>query len=133
MKTEYVGSKQCSKCKEVKTLENFYFERTRNRNQYRSYCNLCDNKRKAEATRQAKMKALKYKGESCIICGYNACPQAMDFHHIDPTTKTFPLSSINIRNKGWDIVQQELNKTVTICCRCHRELEAGMIQLPQFP
>ena len=32
---------------------------------------------------QQKLKAIEYKGGKCKICGYDKCPRALDFHHID--------------------------------------------------
>ena len=29
----------------------------------------------------------------CCLCGFNAFPEALDFHHVNPEEKEFPLSS----------------------------------------
>ena len=37
--------------------------------------------------RKFKQKAVEYKGGKCVVCGYNKCNRALEFHHTDPTTK----------------------------------------------
>ena len=60
---------------------------------------MTDVERKKSATasvgkRRKKIKkdAVAYKGGKCLICGYNRCVEAMDFHHLDPSKKEFGLS-----------------------------------------
>ena len=42
--------------------------------------------------KRTKLKLVEYKGGGCEICGYNKCIQALEFHHIDETTKEFSVS-----------------------------------------
>lgn len=50
---------------------------------------------KAVDKRRKKIKqmAVELKGGKCQICGYNKYVGALDFHHIDETTKEFGLGS----------------------------------------
>jgi len=64
-----------------------------------------------------------YRGGKCIFCGYSKCPQALDFHHIDESAKGL--------TKSWSKIKQEADKCVLVCANCHRELHAGVVQLPQ--
>jgi hypothetical protein len=66
-------------------------------------------------------KAIKYKGGKCKICGYNKCWQALDFHHLDETKKTFGISAKGY-TRAWEKVKDELDKCIILCANCHREL-----------
>lgn len=71
-------------------------------------------------------------GNKCQIesCGYeNIC--GLDFHHINPNEKDFSISKIKTTPKSWSVFESELKKCILLCCRCHRELHAGLISLPQ--
>jgi len=87
---------------------------------------------KAVAKRRRKIKLLsvQYKGGKCQICGYDKYVGALDLHHIDSAKKSF-----NIGHKGytrsWEKTKQELDKCVLVCANCHREIEAGITQLPK--
>lgn len=67
--------------------------------------------------------AVAYKGGKCVICGYNKCLSALDFHHPDPHTKDFTISD---RMTSWDSIVRELGKVDLLCCRCHREVHDGL-------
>lgn len=74
--------------------------------------------------REFSRKAIKYKGGACQICGYNKCDRALDFHHIDPSTKLFSIANCSYRY-SWDKVEAELDKCLLLCANCHREVECG--------
>lgn len=76
-----------------------------------------------------KVKAKEYKGSKCEICGYSKCYEALDFHHRDPSIKSFGLSAKGI-TRSWDKIKDEIDKCVLICANCHREIHAGITQLP---
>lgn len=86
---------------------------------------------KAVAKRRRKIKnlAIQYKGGKCQICGYNRYQGALDLHHISGDKK------FGIADKGytrsWEKIKAELDKCVLVCANCHRELEAGIMQLPE--
>jgi 5-methylcytosine-specific restriction endonuclease McrA len=75
-------------------------------------------------------KAREYGGGKCMICGYTRCSAALDFHHIDSRTKEFGLSVKGL-TRSWEKMKEELDKCVLICANCHREVHAGMTQLPR--
>lgn len=74
-----------------------------------------------ERKRVKKRKMIAYKGGKCSVCGYNKCPAALDFHHLNPETKSFNLGKI----KGWlwEKIVIELDKCILVCSNCHREIE----------
>ena len=71
-----------------------------------------------------------YKGGRCVICGYDRCIEALEFHHLDPTQKDFGISSKGY-TRSWGKVKEEADKCVLLCANCHREVHAGILQLPQ--
>ena len=77
----------------------------------------------SEMRKIIKQWALEYKGGKCECCGYNACKEALDFHHIDETKKSFGISDRNIP-LDWEIIKKELDKCILVCANCHREIHA---------
>jgi len=81
----------------------------------------------------SKQMAMDYKGGKCQICNYSKCPSALDFHHIDPASKDMAfLSKGGHLNTGitFEKLKPELDKCILLCCRCHREIHAGVLDLP---
>jgi hypothetical protein len=74
-----------------------------------------------------KIKAVAYKGGSCVKCGYNRCLRSLQFHHIDPTQKDFAISS---SGKSWADILLELDKCVLVCSNCHGEIHDQLITTP---
>lgn len=82
----------------------------------------------AAVRRQERKKAaVDLMGGKCQVCGYAKCVGALDFHHVDPAAKSFSLSA---GNRGWNAIKSELSKCVLLCCRCHREVELGVLKCP---
>ena len=75
-------------------------------------------------------KARQYKGGKCMLCGYDRCEDALDFHHLDLTKKSFGISAKGI-TRSWEKIRNEIDKCVLICANCHREIHAGIQQLPR--
>jgi hypothetical protein len=73
---------------------------------------------------RTKLRALKYKGGCCQICGYDKCARALSFHHLDASHKDF---SIGGKSKSWNTIQSELDKCVLLCANCHAEVHAGLL------
>ena len=78
--------------------------------------------------KRIKVRAVEYKGGKCFICGYNKCIAALEFHHINPETKTFGIAGRGFTH-SWDKIKQELDTCVLLCANCHREVENGVTQL----
>ena len=70
-----------------------------------------------------------YKGGKCEVCGYNKCPRALSFHHLDPKKKSFGLSDKGM-TRSWERVREEIEKCILICANCHMEIHEGITQLP---
>lgn len=87
---------------------------------------------RSEAVRKRRVKlkvmALEYMGNACSCCGYDRCVQALEFHHVDDTTKEFGISESG-ETRSWERIKQELDKCVLVCSNCHKEIHAGVRQL----
>lgn len=75
----------------------------------------------AQRRREVKDRAIAHLGGKCRICGYDKCPAAMVFHHMDPREKDFEISS----RLSWQAIEPELSKCVLLCSNCHQEVHAG--------
>lgn len=89
-------------------------------------CNSCRMKSRREAT---KIRAIQYKGGSCVSCGYSRCAASLTFHHMDPSKKDFQISGNHTRS--WITIQRELDKCVLLCRNCHGELHAGVLSISE--
>lgn len=70
---------------------------------------------------RVKQKLLEYKGSRCEICGYSKdVPGAYDFHHLDPNTKEFGISSSKVLN--FEKLKKEVDKCQLLCRNCHAEV-----------
>jgi hypothetical protein len=72
--------------------------------------------------RRTKQKLIEYKGGGCQKCGYNKdCPSAYDFHHRNPSEKSFGIGAKGI-TRNFEDLKKEVDKCDLLCCRCHAEL-----------
>jgi hypothetical protein len=133
--------KQCSTCNSEKLTSEFRKDKTQP-DGFQPRCKVCarakinaDYDRYREKTlirnrkRQAQTKAIirEYKQQhSCTQCGE---PEfvCLEFHHIDPTLKSFQLSSVSTQSDT--AINEEIQKCVLVCANCHKKIHAGLIQL----
>lgn len=71
---------------------------------------------------ETKSKLVELAGGKCRNCGYNKSNKALQFHHIDPSTKHFELSSF-YASKNWELILEEFKKCELLCANCHAEKE----------
>ena len=56
----------------------------------------------------------------CADCGFFH-PAAMDWHHIDPSTKLHGgVSALSRRGYSLELISEEIDKCVCLCSNCHR-------------
>jgi 5-methylcytosine-specific restriction endonuclease McrA len=98
----------------------------------RKYRDRAEYLKKAVDKRRKKLRemAVQFRGGRCQLCGYNKCTSAFEFHHIDPHQKDFDIS-MNGLTRAWSKVRAELRRCVLLCANCHREIHAGITQLPK--
>lgn len=58
-------------------------------------------------------------GFGCDDCGYNLHPAALDFDHIDPSTKEFLIPRFLARSNLKRLFK-EIRKCRILCANCHR-------------
>lgn len=118
-------SRTCPFCKEEKPITDFY--NRRNGKGTSSYCKSCTNMQTVLRQRNLKQQCIEYKGGSCISCGYNKYPGALDFHHLDPSEKDFNLGDVK-HYSFTDKIKQELDKCILLCSNCHREIHGDYLK-----
>lgn len=69
-------------------------------------------------------------GGECCICHFNAYPQALDFHHVNPNEKEFGITDSGAVTKALEKQLEEMKKCVLVCSNCHRGIHAGLVQIP---
>jgi len=67
-------------------------------------------------------------GGCCRVCGYDRCVFSLHFHHVDPTTKAFGITTAH--GKSLAAYREEAKKCVLVCANCHGEIECGLIESP---
>lgn len=78
--------------------------------------------------KRTKAKMIEICGHKCNLCGYDKCPSALEYHHLDPNTKDFALAGGGITRRLVDMID-ELRKCIMVCANCHREIHAGLVDL----
>lgn len=67
-------------------------------------------------------------GGKCRLCGYDRCADALHFHHLDPTQKSFSIGARGL-TRSLDSLRREAAKCALLCANCHAEVEAGIVTL----
>lgn len=92
-------------------------------------CKVCRKERVSEWRRRVKRRLVDEAGGACTICGYDTCVAALEFHHLDPSTKRFALSRQGV-TRSFAEAQAEARKCLLLCSNCHAEVESGVTQIP---
>lgn len=67
-------------------------------------------------------------GGRCAVCGYDAHPAALQFHHVDPSSKAFTVRDGGTRSIAR--MREEIRKCVLLCANCHAQVEVGAADVP---
>ncbi len=92
------------------------FEYSRIKGSRKEICNSCITQR---SQRKRKLKAIEFFGGKCTRCGYDRCPHALEFHHVEEKTQR---PNYAIMSWSWERAKAELEKCILVCANCHREL-----------
>jgi transposase-like protein len=103
------------------------FVRSGSRDSFR--CDRCRKERVAKRRRRIKQILVEEAGGACVLCGYARCPGALQFHHVDPGSKSFGLARHGVA-RSLERNRAEAAKCVLLCANCHAEVESGMSELP---
>ncbi len=80
--------------------------------------------------RRAKRLLVEEAGGRCQICGYDRYIGALQFHHLDPSTKSFSLSMRGCTRSIGEL-RAEAAKCQLLCANCHAEVEHGCAETSQ--
>ena len=69
-----------------------------------------------------KIELIKMMGGKCCLCGYDKNYAALDFHHINPSEKSFQLDGRHLSNCSMKTIIEESKKCILLCANCHREI-----------
>jgi hypothetical protein len=97
-----------------------------NRGVYR--CMRCRGEDVSAWRRRAKRRLVEEAGGRCQICGYDRYMGALQFHHVDPSRKSFLLSMRGC-TRSIEKLRAEAAKCQLLCANCHAEVEAGLAQV----
>jgi transposase-like protein len=91
-------------------------------------CRRCRTEQVSKHRRKAKATLVAEAGGCCQICGYRTYLGALQFHHIDPSTKRL---EVNARGAAvaLDTLRAEARKCALLCSNCHAEVEGGVATL----
>lgn len=66
---------------------------------------------------------------SCAHCKLSGrqYPSLLDFHHVDPTIKSFRISSKPLHFPNKEILD-EINKCIVLCSNCHRKVHTKIFK-----
>lgn len=92
-------------------------------------CKQCRMEAVVRRRRKVKRILVEEAGGSCLLCGYDRCLAALEFHHLVPEDKRFGLSQRGVA-RALETVRAEARKCVLLCANCHAEVEAGFSKLP---
>lgn len=69
-------------------------------------------------------------GGKCILCNFDAFPEALEFHHVNPEEKEFKLSGSSL-SRSLESQIEEIKKCALLCANCHRGVHCGRLDLPK--
>lgn len=117
--TDARTEKECSTCKQIKPISNFYVRSDNGRRgKARSECKDCLGDYLTERYKKHKIEAIESMGGKCADCGNKYRMEIYDFHHLDPSQKD--LDWRKIRQCSKEKRAKELAKCVLLCSNCHR-------------
>lgn len=91
-------------------------------------CRKCNSQGVADRRRRVKRLLVAEAGGRCRICGYDESLVALEFHHLDPSTKSFGLAGAGI-SRSIEASRVEAAKCALLCANCHARVEAGELQV----
>jgi transposase-like protein len=92
-------------------------------------CGRCNAEAVVARRRRVKRILVAEFGGACQLCGFGTYDGALQFHHVDPTTKAFQLGGRGL-TRSLAALRREARKCVLLCANCHAMVEAGVATLP---
>ena len=85
----------------------------------------CRKERVVARRRRIKAILVAEAGGRCALCGYDRYLGALQFHHLDPGTKSFGLGLRGVA-RSLERCRAEARKCALLCANCHAEVEGGV-------
>lgn len=92
-------------------------------------CRKCNSSGVAQRRRKVKQLLVAEAGGCCRLCGFDRSPAALEFHHLEPATKSFGLGEAGV-SRSIARARAEASKCILLCANCHAQVEAGTLELP---
>lgn len=93
---------------------------------FRKWCEKNPDRQKRKLWFRNRIKLRKYKlKKGCQICGYNKCPDALEFHHLNKEDKKI-IGGTNTYNHKYKDIMKEIKKCILLCSNCHKELHYNL-------
>jgi DNA-binding CsgD family transcriptional regulator len=92
-------------------------------------CKRCRQENVSQQRREVKDRLVRAAGGRCLICGYDRCLGALQFHHTDRNTKLFGVA-MKGRTISFEKLLAEARKCLLMCANCHAEVERGVTEIP---
>jgi ribosomal protein S27AE len=92
-------------------------------------CGRCRSEAVSKRRRSVKKKLVEEAGGRCVLCGFDQHPAALQFHHLDPSTKSFQIGEGGL-TRGIERCRAEAAKCVLLCSNCHAQVEVGVKSVP---
>jgi transcription elongation factor Elf1 len=87
-------------------------------------CGRCNSDAVSKRRRSLKRAIVEEAGGRCALCGFDGHPAALQFHHLDPSTKSFHVAEGGL-TRSIAKVRAEAEKCVLLCANCHAQVEVG--------
>ena len=91
-------------------------------------CKRCIGEAVTKRHHKVKRQLVEDAGGCCVLCGYDRCMSSLQFHHVDPSQKSFSMTMGS--GKSLAAYRAEAAKCVLVCANCHGEIESGMVESP---
>lgn len=91
-------------------------------------CLACRRAAVVEHRRRTKRRLLEEFGGRCVLCGFDAFPAALQFHHRRPEEKRFGIAHGGM-SRSYEALREEASRCVVLCANCHAGVEAGALRL----
>lgn len=92
-------------------------------------CRKCNAEAVAERRRRVKATLVNEAGGRCRRCGFDESCAALEFHHLDPSAKSFAVSAKGA-TRSIAALRAEAEKCILLCANCHAMVEAGVVGVP---
>lgn len=92
-------------------------------------CGRCSSAAVSKRRKALKRRLVEEAGGCCVLCGFDEHPAALQFHHVDPATKSFSIGEGGL-TRSLARVRAEAQKCVLLCANCHAQVEVGAKSVP---